>query len=343
MSSPDSDLYNRRFFLFSGKGGVGKTTLAAAFALSCARRGERTLLMELNVKGKISSLFGADGVDHEIREVDDNLFAVNVTPAAAMREYALMILKIKLVYRAVFENRLVSSFLKVIPGLNELVMLGKAYYHVIEEHPDGSPVWDKIIVDAPATGHGIFFLRIPSVITGLVKSGLMFEEAQRILDLLQDPKRTALNLVTLAEDMPVNETLELAKVVRQEMGVPVGCVMANAVYRPLFDGAESAYIDQAHDELQQRADQGDARADAHPTRAFLEAARFRNARVAMQQEYLDVLRQQADAPLVEVPFYFHDRMSFATIAEIAEHLASELPALSDKGAPRQRSSASSSG
>ncbi|TXD41636.1 ArsA family ATPase [Lujinxingia vulgaris] len=341
VSSPD--LYNRRFFLFSGKGGVGKTTLAAAFALSCARQGERTLLMELNVKGKISTLFGAGEVDHEIREVDDNLFAVNVTPAAAMREYALMILKIKLVYRAVFENRIVSSFLKVIPGLNELVMLGKAYYHVNETDEAGRPKWDKIIVDAPATGHGIFFLKIPSVITSLVKSGLMFEEAQRILDLLQDPERTAINLVTLAEDMPVNETLELARVVREEMGVPIGVVLANAVYRPLFDEAQVAHLNEAHAALQAAADAGDAQAQTHPAAGFLEAARFRNARVAMQQEYLDLLREQADAPMIEVPFYFHDRMSFATIDEIAAHLSRELPALANPAEDAADRSSSSAG
>src|SRR5699024_363839 len=101
-----------------------------------------------------------------------------------------------------------------IPGLNELVMLGKAYYHVIERDAEDQPVWDKVIVDAPATGHGIFFLKIPSVITNLIGSGLMFDEAQRILDLLRDPQRTALVLVTLAEDMPVNETLMMSEIVR---------------------------------------------------------------------------------------------------------------------------------
>ena len=313
-----ADLYNRRFILFSGKGGVGKTTLATSFALSCARRGEKTLLMELNVKNKTSSLFGADEVDEVIREIDDNLFAVNVTPKAAMREYALMVLKIKLVYRAVFENRIVSSFLRVIPGLNELVMLGKAYYHAIEVDPEGKPVWDKVIVDAPATGHGIFFLKIPSVITNLISSGLMFDEARRILDLLQDRERTGFAVVTLAEDMPVNETMMLTRIVEEEMDIPIACVFANGIYRPLFDESQRAFIESARKALDDfPADQERPRGDLS---GFLEAARFRNDRVEMQQHYLQRLRAEGSWPLFEIPFYFHDRMSFAVVDEIAHHL-----------------------
>ena len=292
--------------------------MASSFALSCARRGERTLLMELNVKNKTSSLFGADRIDTEIREVDENLFAVNVTPRAAMREYALMVLKIKLVYRAVFENRVVSSFLRVVPGLNELVMLGKAYYHATELDGDDKPVWDKVIVDAPATGHGIFFLKIPSVITSLISTGLMFDEARRILDLLRNPELTGLVLVTLAEDMPVNETMMLSEIVRDEMDIPVAAVIANAIYRPLFAEKEVQWIEAAREAIKDDVDTADKIA------GFLEAARFRSDRVQMQKFYLDKLRTEGDWPLYEVPFYFHDRMSFAIIDEIAEYLIDVL-------------------
>ena len=300
-----NDLYNKRFVLFSGKGGVGKTTMASAFAWSCARRGERTLLMELNVKDKAGSLFETDGIDTEIREIRDNLYAVNVSPKAAMREYALMILKIKLVYRAVFENRVVSSFLKVIPGLNELVMLGKAYYHVKETDAEGAPVWDKVVVDAPATGHGIFLLKIPMVITNLISSGLMFEEARQILELLQDPERTALALVTLAEEMPVNETLMLSDVVRDEMGLHVACVLANGIYSDLFSDDEVAWMDE-------HLRGGDAE-----VQGLVEAARFRRDRATMQREYLQKLRDEGPWPVREIPFLFFERMAFPIVDELA--------------------------
>ncbi len=317
------DLHRRRFVLFSGKGGVGKTTMASAFALSCARRGQRTLLMELGAKDKSSSLFGAAQVDSEIREVDENLYAVNVTPKQAMKEYALMVLKIKLIYRAVFENRVVSAFLRVVPGLNELLMLGKAYYHATEEDENGELVWDKVIVDAPATGHGIFFLKIASVITNLISSGRMYDEAQRILDLLQDEERTGIALVTLAEDMPVNETLMLSKVVREEMELPVACVIANAIYRPIFSEAEQDWLVDAREHLAQyEANVGE---DTLELSGFFEAAKFRIDRVTMQQGYLEKLRREVHEPLIEIPYYFFDRMSFAIIDEIAEDLDDILP------------------
>ncbi|MFU8802729.1 MAG: ArsA family ATPase [Bradymonadaceae bacterium] len=306
-------LYKRRFVLFTGKGGVGKTTMASAFALSCARRGERTLLMQLNVKDKVSSLFGAERVDTEITEVEDNLFAVNVTPMAAMEEYALMILKVKLIYKAVFENRVVRSFLRVVPGLNELLMLGKAYFHTTETDHHGKLLWDKVILDAPATGHGIFFLKIPSVITSIIGSGNMHEEAQRILALLQDPERTAMVLVTLAEDMPVNETLMLNDVIRDELEMPIGCVMANAVYRPLFDEEETRFINKAQ-----------AAELPEEISGFLEAARFRTSRIELQQFYLERLEEKGSWPILTVPYYFMDRMSFATINEISDHFLRHL-------------------
>lgn len=314
----ETNLYNRKFLLFSGKGGVGKTTVASAFALSCAQRGERTLLMELNTKDKVSSMFGATEVGTEIVEIEDNLFAVNVTPDAAMEEYALMMLKVRVVYKAVFQNRIMKAFLKAIPGINELVMLGKAYYHVIEEYDDGSPVWDKIIVDAPATGHGIFLLQIPSVITDILSSGHMYEEAKRILDVLRDPKTTALSLITLPEEMPVNETKMLHKTVVNELKIPTGAVIANAVYPPTFDVAERSIIREARNEVEPASTVGN----------LLDAANFRAMRVDMQQRYCREIREDIDLPYVELPFYFVERLDFQSLKDMAASLEAQLTEVS---------------
>ncbi len=312
-------LYDQRFVLFSGKGGVGKTVISSAFALSCARRGERTLLMELNVKDKVSSFFGSSNVGSKITEVEDNLYAVNVTPDAAMEEYGLMILRVKLIYKAVFENRIVRSMLRSTPGLNDLLMLGKAYYHAVELSAEGSYVWDKVVVDAPATGHGLFLLQIPSVITGFLNSGHMYEEARRIEQLLQDPQQTSINLVTLPEEMPVNETLMMREELGRRMGLEIGAVIANAVYPPLFSKEESAWIDQA------RASGG----ASELTDGFLEAAAFRGQHVEMQREYLHRLEDQVDKPVYYVPFHFNERLTFPVIAEIASELEAQISGTTD--------------
>jgi anion-transporting ArsA/GET3 family ATPase len=308
-------LYDQRFVLFSGKGGVGKTVISSAYALSCARRGERTLLIELNVQDKVSSFFGSSNVGNEIIEVEDNLHAVNVTPDAALKEYGLMILKVKLIYKAVFENRIVRSFLRSIPGLNDLLMLGKAYFHATEMSPEGSYVWDKVVVDAPATGHGLFFLQIPSVITGFVSSGHMYEEAKRIQELLQDPEQTAINLVTLAEDMPVNETLMMRDELKGRMGLQVASVIANGIYPPLFSDEQFDWIEDA---------QRPSEPSSTSTRGFLEGAAFRSQRVDLQKQYLERLERDVEQPIYYVPYHFTERVTFPVISEIADELEAQV-------------------
>lgn len=299
--------------LFSGKGGVGKTTIAAAFAMACAARGQRTLLIELHVKDKMAALFGAHEVGSNIVEIEQNLYAVNITPSVAMEEYALMKLKLRMVYKAVFENRIVGSFLKVIPGLNDLVMLGKAHFHATEVDDHGRYVWDKVVIDAPATGHGIFFLQVPAVITSIIESGPMFGEAKAIEEFLQDPKLTAINLVTLPEEMPMNETLMLRDVVQNELHVPIGFIVANCVYPNIFSHTQKEWIERTKDVDSELESQG-----------FLDAARFRTQRSKMQKPHLDKLSQKIHKPLIKIPYYFTERFDFQTLRKIANEMERQL-------------------
>ena len=302
-------LYDPRLILFSGKGGVGKTTAASGFALSCARRGERTLLMELNVRDRVSSYFGSQEVGSEIVEVEENLHAVNVTPEAALKEYGMMILRVKLIYRAVFENRIVDNFLKAIPGLDDLLMIGKAYFHATERQSDGGHVWDKVIVDAPATGHGIFLLQIPSVITSSLSSGHMYDKAQEIFGFLKDPEKSALMLVSLAEEMPVNETMMLRDQAAERIGIPVGGVVINGLYPEIFSGKYGDWAERGLDYCDGAAE---------GLEGMFEAAAFRRQRREMQQRYVGKLHENLSGPFVELPYYFSERITFPEIEAIAE-------------------------
>lgn len=290
--------------------------MAAAFALSCARRGEKTLLIQVNVKDKFSSIFGSSEIGTEIMEVEDNLYAVNCTPRSAMEEYALMKMKVKIVYKAVFENRIVESFLRVVPGLNELVMLGKAYYHVIEEESPGKKRWDKIVLDAPATGHGIFFFRIPDVVTNIIRAGNMAEEAQRIADVLRDPEITALNVVTLAEDMPVNESKMLMEVTRGELQMQLGWVIVNQVYERAFEDWDEDLLDELDD-------------SSMVLRGLRDAALFRCTRERSQSEHLDRVRGWKE-PYVVIPHYFTTRVDFPVVEDIARRLQAAMEQRDDQ-------------
>ncbi|HVE87261.1 MAG TPA: ArsA family ATPase [Myxococcales bacterium] len=230
-------LLDKRLLVVTGKGGVGKSAVAAALALHCARSGKRTLVCEINAGDRLSKLLGKP-VGPELREVEDNLWAVNVRPEESLREYALMVLKFKSVYRAVFENRLVRSFLRFIPSMQELVMLGKVLFHVKETQAGGAPRYEMVVMDAPATGHAISFLQVPQVLLDTVAAGPLWTEAKWMRDLLVEPRTTAAVLVSLPEEMPVNETLELEDALRKKVKVATALVVLNGYTPPRFDERE---------------------------------------------------------------------------------------------------------
>jgi anion-transporting ArsA/GET3 family ATPase len=131
----------------------------------------------------------------------------------------------------------VQRFLRFIPSMAELNMLGKLWYHAEEVREDGRPRFDRIVVDAPSTGHGIGFLRVSQVVRDVVRAGPIAVEASNMARTFEDPARTRLHLVTLPEEMPTNETLEFIAEVRRTRVAPLGYVMVNAVMDERFDDA----------------------------------------------------------------------------------------------------------
>ena len=306
-----ANLFDMRFIINTGKGGVGKTTMSIAMAQAFARRGKRALVMQMNVPDKLGPLYGLPPITGaEPTRLSNNVWVTNPTPQEAMREYALMILRFKTVYRAVFENRLVSRFLRMMPGLPELLMLGKAYYHEKEE--EGSrKAWDVVILDAPATGHGMFLLQIPSVIQDALRGGLMADEAKRMLALLQDHRRAMLNIVTLAEEMPINESIELKQRLDEEVGIQVGYTLANHIYPSIFTEPESRQMEVLMDECS--PEQGGLK-------AMLSAGTFRYQRRKLQERYLTRAARELKLPIVEVPFIFEAELRPEHILTIADAL-----------------------
>src|SRR5689334_24599474 len=153
-------LLDKRLILVCGKGGVGRSTVAASLAAACARRGRKTLLFEANAKDRFGEYFGKPAVGPQVVSLGPNLSAVNTDPAHALEEYGMMVLKFRTVYEMVFENRVTKAFLRAIPGLEDYSLLGKAWFHTTEMER-GKPVWDTVVFDLPASGHSISLLRVP--------------------------------------------------------------------------------------------------------------------------------------------------------------------------------------
>ncbi len=299
-------LLDRRLLIVSGKGGVGKSALSAALALLCARAGKRTLICEVNAAERISGLLGRPAVGAEISSLGDRLWAVNVQPEEAMREYVLMVVKLESIYKAVFENRFVRYFLRFIPSLQELVMLGKILHHLKETLPSGEPRFDTVIMDAPATGHVIPFLSVPKVIVDTVPAGAMSREASAMRALLENDKLTAAVLVSLPEEMPVNETIELAAELRKRVQVQPQAVVLNGFTSQRFSESDLEAL-RAKPSLFELA-------QAHAHLATLSA------------DFRDVLERELHLPVLSVSRLYLGRFGPASIEAIADQLQPMLRA-----------------
>jgi anion-transporting ArsA/GET3 family ATPase len=297
-----SGLLDRRLLLVTGKGGVGKSTVAASLALRLSSAGLRTLLCEVNAGGRLGRTLGHPEVGPEVTLVEPNLSMVDLQPDSAMREYVLQKIRLERVYRAVFENRMVRYFLRFIPSLAETVMLGKMLWH-LRQWPDAPGGFDRIVVDLPATGHALTLLGVPRGLLSALPSGPMSSEARWMHELLVDPGTTSAVLVSLPEELPVNETLDLARALRSELSIRVGAVVLNQAVPSRFGATDQAALSgrpglsalvEAYEE------------DAHRTEEALERLRG------------------VDAPLIQLPRLVTPEVGRGELATLGEVLAEGL-------------------
>ena len=249
VRGPMPGLGQRRVVLVSGKGGVGKTTISVALALAAAKQGKRVLLCETQGASRVPGLFGKPSKGYEPTQIATNVHALSITPAAAIEEYVLLQLHFQRLYKMVFRNRVMGPFVDAVPGLHDLVQLGKVWFAERDTHL-GRPRWDLIVVDAPATGHGLTMFGAPRAMMDLTVAGPFYENAKQIADLIEDTQRTALLLVAIPEEMPVRETIELYSRLGPMQGL-VGGVVLNEV-RPapvsaaVLDTARPSFTDPAY-------------------------------------------------------------------------------------------------
>ena len=227
-------LFDRRFVVVAGKGGVGRTTVAAALARAATRAGRRVLLAQMDSPDRLAALMGQPApIGPDIVDLGAGLWAVNMTPKRALHDYGLMVLRYEAITNALFENRAVRGFLGAVPGLDAYAMLGKAWWHTTET-VDGKPRYDLVVVDGPASGHALKMLTIPRAILDAVPRGPLARDAKAMRELFDDPRRSALLVVTLPEELPARETATLVKEARATLKMPLGPLIVNAVPDPRF-------------------------------------------------------------------------------------------------------------
>ncbi|MCG3172152.1 MAG: hypothetical protein GMKNLPBB_00297 [Myxococcota bacterium] len=303
-------LLNKRTIYVTGKGGVGKTTTAAALAKWAASENRRVLLFEINSQGRLPAIFGGPPLGHAPRELAPGIWGANINPRESMHEYALLVLKFELLYRTIFRNKLVDYFLTAVPSLAELCMTGKIWHHhqVTGEYL-GTPPPDLIIVDCPASGHAYTLLHTPKVIAELTPPGPMKENAQKMWDYFSSPYDAASVFVTLPEEMPVNETLEFEKKFR-DAGLPGGPVIINRV----LPGYENAARWAAARRNIQQLDGAARMVESHAIR------------LARQQEQMDILRQRLPRhQVVEIPWINLEEEQHEAALPVATMLSARFP------------------
>jgi anion-transporting ArsA/GET3 family ATPase len=299
-----TDLLDRQLLCVVGKGGVGKTTVSAALALAAARRGKNVLVAMCNTRERLSQLLETQPIGAQNQPVLPRIDAVNMVPQIALQEYGHMVLRVKRLYSALFENRLVAAFLRGVPGLEAWAMLGKAVFHAT--HRDDGKRYDLVILDAPATGHALDMLRVPLVLSDVAPPGLLRREADNALALLRNQARSGAVLVTLPEDMPVTETFELAAALRTELAIPVSRLVVNSVLPRMFDDGEAKLAL----DLAERVGADSA------IRSLTLAAKARVSRERVQRESIQRL-DALDAPRTDLPHLFAPEFRRAQVESLS--------------------------
>jgi anion-transporting ArsA/GET3 family ATPase len=311
------DLLSRRLVILSGKGGTGKSVVGTALALAAGERGKRVLFVEIDAPREASRYLGAEPAGTKEAALRPGLFTVNLDPAAVMDEYVRGVVRVDLLARRVLQSPVYRRFFAAAPGLPELMVLGKIM--VLEEARasrfSARPRYDLIVVDAPATGHGLSFLKVPLAASRAVPVGPIGHNARRILAMLQDAARTALVLVAVPEEMAVVEAQELRDAAVEELGIAPAALVLNQCHERRFTGEQEAEI------LRLVAEGASGRlARGVGLRSALAAARRHLRRRKLTQFYQTRLRRTLPLPTVTLPYLFDEDIGPSSIERLARRL-----------------------
>ncbi len=277
----------------TGKGGVGKTSVAAAFAELSARAGRRTLVCEMDAKGSLAAAFDVGELAFKPRQIEKNLFAMTMNTEDSLREYLRLFVKLPFVGRIGPLARTFDFVADAAPGVKEILAVGKICYEVREHH------YDVVVVDAEASGHIVAQIGAPAVIADLVKVGLVRDQTQWMIDILHNPEITGVVVVTTPEEMPVTETIELMDRLDEETDVRPVAVVANRVLPALFDRRHADVVERLGD-----AEEVLAEAAGDGVDSVLEAAMITERRRRVGATHLERLRDALDEVPAEVPVIY---------------------------------------
>ncbi len=307
-------LLDHRLLFVTGKGGVGKSTVATAIGLLAAQRGLRTIVAELSGQVQIQHALGHRGERFEEVELAPGLFTISIDPQHAMEEYLRV--KAGVLGAALGHSRLFGIFAMATPGMRELLSVGKVWELSQERRrSEGGAAYDLVIVDAPATGHGVGLLRTPRTFAEIARVGPIAAQGATIAATIADRDFTGVIAVCTAEEMPVNETLELEAELHSD-GLALDAVVLNAAYPRRFDADEAAALAAASSD-----------AETVAVRGALHAALSEHARAQTQSAQRVRLRSGLRAPVLELSYLFCEEVRRGELETLADELDLALAGL----------------
>jgi anion-transporting ArsA/GET3 family ATPase len=310
-----------RVVIVAGKGGVGKTTVTAAFAVAAARTGMSVLIVEVEGKSGLAAAFDRPALTYDEAHLDDRIIARTLTPDAALLDY-LEGHGMRRISKRLAASGALDVVATAVPGMKDILVLGKV------KSLEQAHETDLIVLDAPAAGHAISFLLSARGLLDAVRVGPVRKQAQDVVELLSDPERCQVILVTIPEETPVNELVDTAFAIEDRAGVALGPVVVNGCYdAPAFSLAEARI-----EAISADATAIDRFVSPREAEDLARAAEFRAARFAIQQEQAARLAERLPLPQLQLPFLFDAELGRAEIHHLADVLTAQIEGLPEPSA-----------